>query len=328
MSLRRRFAFVIAALLALPLAVVLIIVAAATLAAMAGVSIDASRWRDAVARRAAAALGRPVIAAWRGGADAGPRAGLAHRRCADPQPAWFHRAAVHDRRRAACPFRSVRRAAWPVAAAQLRGQRYRCCGWNMPPTDAATGRRRRSVIQAPRGPGSTSVGSQLQRPGIHYHDARSATRRVCRSGRAVRQRRTQRAAAPGGAWPGRLQHAYALRVEGGPLRQLQDDVRALAFHARLPDTRCAAARRRQRSMRVKARRASTSPPMPTIWRAIGRLVGAKLPRVGSAQRCTAPSTRRRTPCASPSCMAGWAGPRCRGKSRLLSTARGRASAAR
>lgn len=58
---RRRFAFIAAALIGLPLAVLLGIVGLASALALSDLSIDASRWRDVAAQRASAALGPPVI---------------------------------------------------------------------------------------------------------------------------------------------------------------------------------------------------------------------------------------------------------------------------
>ena len=57
MSTRRRIVAALVALVGLPLAVLLIVV---TWVAVFGVSIDASRWRDALAARASVALGRQV----------------------------------------------------------------------------------------------------------------------------------------------------------------------------------------------------------------------------------------------------------------------------
>lgn len=58
MTRRRRIRAVIAALVGLPLAAALVAIVAF---AVFGVTIDASRWRDAAAARATAALGRPVM---------------------------------------------------------------------------------------------------------------------------------------------------------------------------------------------------------------------------------------------------------------------------
>jgi uncharacterized protein involved in outer membrane biogenesis len=58
---RRRVALISAALLGVPLVAVLLAMSLAAALALAGISIDASRWRDTVAQRASAELGRPVI---------------------------------------------------------------------------------------------------------------------------------------------------------------------------------------------------------------------------------------------------------------------------
>ena len=58
---RRPVALAIATLIGVPLGVVLIAIGLTVAVALSGMSIDASRWRDAVAERASAALGRPVI---------------------------------------------------------------------------------------------------------------------------------------------------------------------------------------------------------------------------------------------------------------------------
>ena len=58
---RRLFVLVIGALIGVPLVVILLAAAVGVAAALSGTAIDASRWRDAVAQRASAALGRPVI---------------------------------------------------------------------------------------------------------------------------------------------------------------------------------------------------------------------------------------------------------------------------
>ena len=58
---RRPVALTIAALIGVPLGVLLIVMGLAVAVALSGTSIDVSRWRDAAAERASAALGRPVI---------------------------------------------------------------------------------------------------------------------------------------------------------------------------------------------------------------------------------------------------------------------------
>ncbi len=117
---------------------------------------------------------------------------------------------------------------------------------------------------------------------VHYHDARSATRRFVAldelSGSAGPDR-PLRLAARGLALEPRL--AYSLTLEGGPLRLLQDDAEAWPFTldvksrgARLHARGALDARQRTARFKVEADAEDLAP--------IERLVGSALPHFGNA----------------------------------------------
>jgi len=273
MSRRRRFALLIAALFGVPLA-------AAVAAALFGVSIDASRWRDTAAQRAGAALGRPVIL--RGafelklGREPGFRIG--HVQILNP-PGFTGqeflaigelsaRVDLFDALRGRLRLRHIEASdvvLWLERAADGRGN------W----TSAAQRDAPASL------PGVDIDRATLGRTVIHYHDARSAMRRFIAldelSGSAGRDE-PLRLAVRGQLEP---HLPYSLRVEGGPLRLLQDDVEPWPFTldfkthgARLNASGALDAGQRAARFQFGANADDLAP--------IERLFGAKLPHFGRA----------------------------------------------
>jgi len=280
MSRRRRLASLIAALLGLPLAVALIAVAVAVAAAVLGMSIDASRWRDAAAQRAAAALGRPVIAQGafelRLGRALDIRVGEV-RILNPPGFAEQEFLAIGELRARVDLFDALR------GRSRLRSIEASDVGLWLERT--VDGRSNWTSTSA-REPGTSQAAIDiarvsLHRLGIHYHDARSATRRFIAveevsgsTGRNDPLRLTVR---------GQLEprFAYSLRVEGGPLRLLQDEAGSWPFTldlkthgARLHASGEVDARQRTARFQVSANADDLAP--------VERLVGAKLPHLGSA----------------------------------------------
>ncbi|MGZ8272735.1 MAG: AsmA family protein [Burkholderiaceae bacterium] len=220
---RRRFRLAIAILIGVPLCAVAIAVGLAALVTLSGMTIDASRWRDAAAQRASAALGRPVIL----------------QGALELEPSLSREVGV---RVGALRILSPDGFAAPefLAIGELRAR--------IDLFDALRGRLRSRSIEArdvnlwlERGAdgGGNWTGPPQSEPGarqpeididrivlhgldIHYHDTRSATRRAIEleelSGSAGLDR-PLRIAARGGPEP-RL--AYSVRIEGGPLRLLHD----------------------------------------------------------------------------------------------------------
>ena len=183
----------IAALIGVPLGVALFAMGLAVAAALSGISIDASRWRDAAAQRASAALGRPVIL--QGAFELEPRLGrelglrIGSLRILNPPGfAGQEFLAIGELRAGStCSTRCVagcgRAASRPAMSA---------CGSSEAPTAVATGRRRRSAMPGPPSPAIDIARIALHGLDIHYHDVRSATRRFVQldelSGSAGRDR--------------------------------------------------------------------------------------------------------------------------------------------
>jgi uncharacterized protein involved in outer membrane biogenesis len=279
---RRPVALTIAALIGVPLGVVLIAIGVAVAMALSGMSIDASRWRDAATERASAALGRPVIL--QGAFELEPRLGRelglrigALRILNPPGFAGQEFLATGELRARIDLFEALRGrlrsssvdardvGLWLERGADGRGN------WTAPTQRDA---------RAPQ-PGIDLARIVLHGLDIHYHDARSATRRFVKldelSGGAGRDQ-PLRLAARGQLEPGL---AYSLSIEGGPLRLLQDDAEAWPFTldvktrgARLHARGALDAGQRTARFQVEA---DAEDPAP-----IERLLGSALPDFGNA----------------------------------------------
>jgi AsmA family protein len=279
---RRRVALVIAALIGVPLGLALVVMGLAMAVALSGMSIDASRWRDAAAERASAALGRPVIL--QGAFELESRLGRelvlrvgSVRILNPPGFAGNEFLAIEELRARIDLFDALRGrlrsssiearevGLWLERGADGRGN------WTSTP---------RRDARAPQ-PGIDVARIVLRGLDIHYHDARSDTRRFARldelSGGAGRDRPLRLAAR------GRLEPdlAYSLTIEGGPLRLLLDDAEAWPFTfdaktrgARLHARGALDALQRTARFQVEADAEDLAP--------IERLVGATLPPVGNA----------------------------------------------
>jgi len=271
----------IAALIGVPLGVVLIAIGLAMAVALSGMSIDASRWRDAAAERASAALGRPVIL--QGAFELEPRLGrelgvrIGSLRILNP-PGFTGqeflaigelRARVDLLEALRGGLRSSRIEARDVGLWLERGADGRA-NWTQTPQREA---------RAPQ-PGIDVARIVLHGLDIHYHDARAATRRLVTvdevSGSASRDQPLRLAAR------GRLEprFAYSIGIEGGPLRLLQDDAEAWPFTldvkthgARLHARGALDARQRTARFQVEADADDLAP--------VERLVGSALPHFGS-----------------------------------------------
>jgi uncharacterized protein involved in outer membrane biogenesis len=279
---RRPVALTIAALIGVPLGVLLIVMGLAVAVALSGRSIDVSRWRDAAAERASAALGRPVIL--QGAFELEPRLGRelglrigALRILSPPGFEGKDFLATGELRARIDLFEALRGrlrsssieardvGLWLERGADGRGN------WTAPTQRDA---------RAPK-PGIDLARIVLHGLDIHYHDARSAMRRFVRldelSGGAGRDQ-PLRLAARGQLEPGL---AYSLSTEGGPLRLLQDDAEAWPFTldvktrgARLHARGALDAGQRTARFQVEA---DADDPAP-----IERLVGSALPDFGYA----------------------------------------------
>ncbi|MCU0922961.1 MAG: AsmA family protein, partial [Burkholderiaceae bacterium] len=275
MSRRRRWAYAAAALCAVPVLLLSIGVAAAAL----GVTIDASRWRDTAAQRAAAALGRPVSLQGAVELSLGrtPQLRLGELRILNPPgfsgPQFLEigelrlRFDLFDALRGRWRLRSVEASdvqLWLERAADGRGN------WMTPPRDPG------------EPPATIDVDRvKLQRLGLHYHDARTAARHAVAlesvSGSAVRHQPLQ-LAVRGQLEPGR---AYVLELEGGPLQQLQDAAEPWPFEIELRSRGArlhagGALDTRQRAARMRVEAHADDPA------AIARLAGAQVPALGRA----------------------------------------------
>jgi len=279
---RRPVALTIAALIGVPLGVVLIAIGLAAAVALSGRSIDASRWRDAAAERASAALGRPVIL--QGAFELEPRLGrelglrIGSLRILNPPGfAGQEFLAIGELRARVDLFEALR--------GRLRSSSIEARDVGLWLERGADGRGNwtrtlQRDAQAPQA-GIDLARVVLHGLDIHYHDARSATRRFVRldelSGGAGRDQ-PLRLAARGQLEP-RL--AYSLSIEGGPLRLLQDDAEAWPFTldlktrgARLHARGALDARQRTARIQVEADAEDLAP--------IERLLGSALPPFGNA----------------------------------------------
>jgi uncharacterized protein involved in outer membrane biogenesis len=286
-SRRRRFALLFAALVGVPLGLVLSATLVVVAMALSGTSIDASRWRDAAAVRASAALGRPVILV--GALELAPtlsrevavRVGAL--RILNPPGFTGQEFLALDELRARVDLFDVlrgrlRSSSIEARRVDLRLERGADGSGNWTASPRPDSRPRQPAIDIAR--------VALQRLDIHYNDARSATGRSVElddlSGSAGRDR-PLRLAARGRLEPGR---DFALAIEGGPMRLLQDDAESWPFTfevnaqgARLHADGALDARQGTVRVQVEARAADLAP--------IERLTGSPLPEFGgSSVRCT------------------------------------------
>jgi len=280
MSRRRRIARLIAALLGLPLAVALIAAATIVTAALLGVSIDASRWRDAAAQEAAAALGRPVIAQGAFELRLGPALDIRIGDVRILNPPGFARQellAIGELRARIDLFDALR--------GRPRLRSLEASDVDLWLERAADGRNnwRPTSPRDPSGPQAAIdiARISLHRLGIHYQDLRSATRRFVDlehlSGSIGRNEPLRLAVR--GHLEQRL--AFSLRLEGGPLRLLQDPAASWPFTldantrgARLHASGEVDARQRAAHFQIDANVDDLAP--------IERLAGATLPPLGRA----------------------------------------------
>jgi hypothetical protein len=261
---------------------VVVAIGLAVAVALSGMSIDASRWRDAAAERASVALGRPVVL--QGAFELEPRLGrelglrIGSLQILNP-PGFEGQAflAASELRARVDLFDALR--------GRLQSSSIEARDVNLWLERDADGRDNwtwspQRDARAPQ-PGIDLARVVLHGLDIHYHDARSATRRFVRLDELT-----------GGAGPdqplrlaarGRLEprHAYSLSIEGGPLRLLQDDAEAWPFTldvktrgARLHAQGTLDARRRTARFQVEADAEDLAP--------IEQLMGTALPHFGNA----------------------------------------------
>ena len=235
---RRRVLAAIVLSVALPLAALVV-------AWAAGLTIDVSRWREALAQRASAALSRPVLLHGAVQLTLGAELELRIAGLRVLNPPGFDAPeflAVGDARvrigwldalRGRARLRSVE--ASDIGLWLERGADGRS-NWDLaPPRDPAAapaGDRSRAASAAPAGPAHCTI-------------ARSSTRRAIDLDELEGSAGSDDAAAPGAARAGgRQQVAYRLRVDGAALRLLQDGSRPWPFSLDLQGGRRQAARRR------------------------------------------------------------------------------------
>ena len=274
MSRRRRFAFLIAMLIAVPLAAVVAV-------ALFGVSIDASRWRDLAAQRAATALGRPVALGGafelRLGREPGFRIG--HVQILNPPGFKGQQFLAIGELRADVDLLDALRG-------RLRLRHIEASDVDLSLERAADGSDNwTSTAQGDAAPSQAGIDIDqvtLNRTGVHYHDARSATRRdieLDQLSATVGRDTPLRLAARGRMEP--LLPSMSLRLEGGPLRLLLEDAEPWPFTldfqtdgARLHASGALATGQRTARLRFDAHADDPAP--------IERLLGTKLPQLGRA----------------------------------------------
>lgn len=279
-SRRRRLAVALAALAGLTLAVAIVAMSALVAAAMFGVSIDASLWRDAAAQRASAALGRPVTLQGHLELKLGRELQLRAGGVRVMNPAGFSgpeflaigaasaRIDVFDALRGRWRLRSIE--ASDVVLRLERSVDGRG-NWSMSPRHAPT-----------VAPAAIDIDRfTLRGLALHYQDAGSGTRRVLSldelSGSAGRNDRL-RLAASGRATD---QRPYTLKLDGGPLRLLQEDAEPWPFTLDI-DAR-GAALHANGSLDMRSGRAGFGfTARADGLESLGRLVGAQLPPSGPA----------------------------------------------
>jgi len=262
------------------LAMALVAIVAMVAAVAFGLRIDASRWRDATAQQASAALGQPVTLSGALELTLGREPMLRVGEVRILNPTGFTapelltvgeariRFDLFDALRGRPRLRSLEAsdlALWLERSADGRAN------WASPqPSDPVL---RRPAIDL----GQIS----LQRVAIHYHDAGLATRRSFVL--------DELSASTGPNDPLRLalrgrmneQSAYALRVEGGPLRLLQDSAEPWPFKLELESS---AARLRAGGVVDASKRTARfdfDANADDVTR-VGALLGAKLPPLGAA----------------------------------------------
>jgi len=271
---------VIAALVGLPLAAAGVLMAAIAAAVVFGVSIDASRWRDTVAQRVSAALGRPVLLQRALELRLGRELVLRTGGVRIMNPPGF----------SAQEFLTIGEASARIDVFDaLRGR------WRLRGIEASHVVLRLERVADGRGnwtlaarsepapaPAAIDIGPfTLHHLAVHYHDARSAVHRFASldelSGSAGRNDRLRLAG------HGRVdeQLAYSLKLEGGPWQLLQDDSQPWPFTLDL-DTRGAGLHANgsvdTRSGTAGFGFTAHAEDLATV----GQLVGAKLPHGAAA----------------------------------------------
>ncbi|MGE5159890.1 MAG: AsmA family protein [Betaproteobacteria bacterium] len=279
---RRPVAWMIAALIGVPLGVVLVVAILAVAVALSGRSIDVSRWRDAAAERASTALGRPVLL--QGAFELEPRLGrefglrIGSLRILNPPGFEGKEFLAIGELRARIDLFDALRGRLRSSSIEARDvglwlERNADGRGNWTPTTQRDDREAQPAIDIAR--------IELKALDVQYHDARSATRRVVRveelTGGGGRDR-PLRLAARGRLEPGL---AYSLSIEGGPLRLLQDDAEAwpFAFDVRTTGARLHARGALDARQRVARFQVEADVDDPA---AIERLAGSALSRFGSA----------------------------------------------
>ena len=220
--------------------------------ALAGMSIDASRWRDAIAQRASDALGRPVML--QGALELEPTLGRELAVKIGPlrilnRPGFVEQEflAIGELRARIDLFEALR--------GRLRSSRIEASDVHLRLERGADGTGNWSASpqrdSRPRQPTIDVARIVLHRLGIHYFDARSATRRSVEldelSGSAG-VGSSPRLAARGRLEP---QLLYALAIEGGPMRLVQDDAGSSPFNVQARHATAQACAPTVRSIRVK-----------------------------------------------------------------------------
>ena len=311
----------VAALVGGALAVVIVAVAAA---GAFGVSIDASRWRGAAAQQASAAFGRPVTLSGALELTLGRELVLRVGEVRIPNLSGFTAPELLEVGEARARFDlldvlrgrpRLRSLAASDVALWLERSADGRVNWASPqPADPASPRPAIDLGQI-----------DLQRVAIQYLDAASATRRSFALDEA------SASAGPNDplhlALRGRVDErsAYALKVEGGPLRLLQDGAEPWPFNLDLVSSAARLHADGALDARKGAARFDFVANADDVAR-VGALLGAKLPPLGvAALRGTVAATAM--PLRSPTCRAHWARPICQGSSRSPWLAAARVSAA-
>lgn len=273
MGRRRRAVVVLATLVVLPLA--------ALVAAFAcGLTIDAARWRDALAQQATAALGRPVALQGALQLTLGRELALRIGELRVLNPFGFTAqefVALGDARLRFDLFDALR------GRPRLRGVEASDIGvW----LERAADGRGNWAVAPPREPvaalPTVELGRiTLSRLAIHYHDVRSATRRTFEldelSGHARPDEPLQL------ALRGRVERLFpfALRVDGGTLRRLQDGAEPWPFTLDFKASGVRLHADGELDSRQGEARFHVDADADDLARA-GPLLGAKLPPAGAA----------------------------------------------
>ena len=279
---RRRLSLLVAAVVGVPLVLVALAASIVVTMALLGLSIDASRWRDAAEQRASAALGLPVVIegefglAPTLGREIAVRIGTL-RILNAPGFAGRHLLAIDGLQ--------VRLDLFEALRGGLRSSRIEARGVALHLERGADGKGNWTVLTA-RDASSPQAAVDiariaLRRLELHYDDARSAKRRSVALedlAGSIGHDRPLRLAARGRLEPG---HDFAFAIDGGPLRLLRDDAEhwPIAVEVSAPGTRLHAkgaldARHGTARAQLEARAEDLA--------SIGRLVGSSLPDVGTS----------------------------------------------